>query len=287
MLTGLCLATTLPSLPAAEAVVLKGLLSLDEEAQVPAQEPGVLKKILVRDGQQVAVGELLAQIDDIVPQAKRDVANFKFEVAKEQATNDVDLRYANKGADVAKIKYLKSLEAVRKTPKSVAEVDINEQRLDWEKFVLMAEKAAKDMTVAKWQMHVSEAELKAADAELKRHKITAPLDAVVMELTRHEGEWVLAGDTVMRLVRVDRLRVEGYLNIKDYQAKELRDRPVSVAVDFPRAPRETFRGKIVFVSPVVGAGGNFLVRAEVQNRQQDRVWVLSPGLPAEMTIQLK
>ena len=38
----------------------------------------------------------------------------------------------------------------------------------------------------------------------------------------HDGEWVQQGDTVMRLVRVDLLRVEGYLNAKDYRPSEFR-----------------------------------------------------------------
>ena len=91
----------------------------------------------------------------------------------------------------------------------------------------------------------------------------------------------------MRLVRVDRLRVEGFLNAKDYRPSEIQGRPCSVVVTLARGQRETFPGKIVYVKPLVEAGGEFLVRAEVQNRQEDGVWVLSPGLNAEMTIQLK
>ena len=40
------------------------LNEIDGEALVPAQEAGTLMKILVRDGQQVRAGELLANIDD-------------------------------------------------------------------------------------------------------------------------------------------------------------------------------------------------------------------------------
>ena len=165
--------------------------------------------------------------------------------------------------------------------------EIDEQQLEKEKFRLSIEKAKKDMAVAVLQEHVAEAELKAAAANIERRRLTAPLDAVVVELARHEGEWVQPGDTVMRLVRVDLLRVEGFLNAKDYQPSELQGQPVRVVVKLAHGQRETFPGKIVFVKPLVQAGGEFLVRAEVQNRQQDNFWVLSPGMSAEMTIQLK
>ena len=134
---------------------------------------------------------------------------------------------------------------------------------------------------------VSQAELKAAEANLEHRRLLAPLDAVVVELARHEGEWVAAGDPVMRLVRVDLLRVEGYLNAKDYRASDIQGRPVQVRVTLAGGQRETFPGKVVFVNPLVRTGGEFQVRAEVQNRKDGNFWLLSPGLKAEMTIQLK
>ena len=92
---------------------------------------------------------------------------------------------------------------------------------------------------------------------------------------------------VMHLVGIDVLRVEGTLTIKEYRPAEIQDRPVSVVVTLAGGQRETFPGKIVFVSPLVGSDWTYQVRAEVQNRQQGDAWVLSPGMPAEMTIQLK
>ena len=43
---------------------------------------------------------------------------------------------------------------------------------------------------------------------------------------------------------------------------------MSVAVTLARGQTETFPGKIVYVKPLVEAGGEFLVRAEVQNRKE-------------------
>lgn len=288
-LGALLLLAAIPALHAAETVTLRGedvLTALEEEVSVPAQEAGVLVNIAVREGQQVAVGDPLAQIDNVVPMAKRNVAFYKFKVAEEQASNDVDVRYAELGYDVASTTYEKSLEANRRTPRVISEVDVNQQRLDRDKFKLMWEKAKRDMIIAGWQAKVAEAEYQAAEADLQRRKIISPLDAVVVELKSHVGDWVQQGDTVMRLVRVDRLRVEGKLSAKEHLSSEIMDRPVSVVVEFAKGRRETFQGKIVYVAPEVKVG-LFKVRAEVQNRKQNGLWVLSPGLPAEMTIQLK
>jgi multidrug efflux pump subunit AcrA (membrane-fusion protein) len=263
------------------------LLSLSEEAQVPAEEAGVLMKIPVREGQQVAAGDLLAQIDDMIPQRQRDVAYFKLKVAEKQAADDVDVRYAYAAYLVAKRKLQKYQEANQRIPGAIPDIEVDLQRLERDKFLLSYEKAQKDMAVAALQKQVSDAEFQAAETNVKRRKLTAPLPAVVVELSRHEGEWVQAGDPVMRLVRVDLLRVEGFVNAMKHHPSEIQDRPVEVAVTLARGQRRTFPGKIVYVKPLVEAGGEFLVRAEIKNPKEGGVWVLSPGLGAEMTIQLK
>ena len=103
LLTVLGLRCRFAMLQAADTVTLPNcLLSLDEEVQVPAQEAGVLVKIPVHDGQQVAKGELLAQIDDIVPQMQYNVAEYKLKVAEKQAADDIDVRYAIAGPTVCR-----------------------------------------------------------------------------------------------------------------------------------------------------------------------------------------
>ncbi|MEN6450045.1 MAG: HlyD family efflux transporter periplasmic adaptor subunit [Thermoguttaceae bacterium] len=296
LVVALCLAVGFPlvafcadgEVRAADSLMLNNcLLSLSEEAQVPAQEAGALVKIPVREGQQVAAGELLAQIDDQIPQKQKEVAYFKLKVAEKQATDDVDVRYAEAAYWVAKKKLDKYEEANHKTPGTIPETEVDLQRLERDKFLLSWEKAKKDLAVAALQKEVSKAELAAAEVGVTRRKLTAPLDAVVVELSRHQGEWVQQGDPVMRLVRIDLLRVEGFLNASKYRQSEIQGRPVQVVVTLPHGQRETFTGKIVYVKPLVEAGGDFLVRAEVQNRKDGGAWLLSPGMSAEMTVQLK
>ena len=108
----------------------------------------------------MAKNELLAQIDDIIPQMQYNVNYYKLKVAEKQALDDVDVRYAKAGYDVAGAKLQRSLRSVAITPKSVADDTIDEQRLEKEKFRLSIEKADKDLNVAVLQKGVSEAELK-------------------------------------------------------------------------------------------------------------------------------
>jgi macrolide-specific efflux system membrane fusion protein len=215
------------------------------------------------------------------------VAANKLAVAKKQALDDVDVRYATAAYEFAKAKLDRSLKANAHTPNTVSDEMVDEQRLEKEKFRLSIEKAKKDQDVAALQVNVSAAEAKAAEENETHRKVIAPLNAVVVELTPHEGEWLQAGETVMKLVRVDRLRVQGTLSAKEYRLSDIQNRNVKVVVTFPGDQKVSFPGKIVYVKPVLETSGDFLVRAEIQNRQQDGIWVLSPGMYGDMIIQLK
>ncbi len=290
----MCLTVFVAVLPAlslsaaAETITLPNcLLSLDAEVLMPAQEAGVLTKIPVREGQQVSKGDLLAQIDDTLPRLQQNVAINKLKAALREAEDDVSVRYSTAAAKVAEADYLQAMEANKKVQGVVPQAEVRRLLLKQREMELSIEKSQKERDVAGLQAKVNEAELAAAAANLERRRLVAPLDAVVIELSHHEGEWVQPGDPVMRLVRVDLLRVEGFLNVKNYRPSQIQGRPVEVVVSLARGKQETFPGKIVYVKPLIEAGGEFLIRAEVQNRQENGFWILSPGLKAEMTIQLK
>jgi multidrug resistance efflux pump len=131
-----------------------------------------------------------------------------------------------------------------------------------------------------------DAEWKLARHDVERRRLLASLDGVVVQLLKHPGEWLQAGEPVLRLVRMDRVRVEGFVDASLYGDDEVADQPVRVFVARQRGQRETFSGKIVFVNPLIEASGNYRVWAEVENRQRNGRWLLRPGSEAEMVIEL-
>jgi multidrug efflux pump subunit AcrA (membrane-fusion protein) len=273
---------------AAETIKVENCtISLDEELMVPAQEAGVLRQLPVHDGQHVKVGELLAQIDDLIPQRQKDVAENKLKAANEEANSTVGIDYATSAYKVAKVDYDQDLAANKQMLGSVTQFKERQDYLKMEEMRLSIRKAEKDHNVALAQSGVAEAELKAADANIEHRRITSVLDAEVMECKRHVGEWVAAGDPLMRLVRLNRLRVQGDVLARDFRPSEIANRPVTVTVELARGEKITLPGKVVWVSPIVEQGGTFSVRAIVENRQENGFWVVCPGLDASMNIQLK
>jgi multidrug efflux pump subunit AcrA (membrane-fusion protein) len=87
--------------PATPLVIESVVLRLLEEAEVPAQEGGVLTEVAVREGQCVTKGQLLAQIDDQVARLAAEAAQSQYEIAQAKATNDVRIRFAKKALEVS------------------------------------------------------------------------------------------------------------------------------------------------------------------------------------------
>jgi multidrug efflux pump subunit AcrA (membrane-fusion protein) len=270
------------------AVLLKNcLVQLDEEAEVPAQEAGVLQSLPVKEGQQVKKDQLLVQIDDTLAQMDLLVAANKLKVAEEEANNNINVDYAEADAKVTEAVYRKNLEANKEVSKSVPATELERYKLDWQRGMLSVVKAKMDKRIAGSQFKVSEAEFNQAREKLEHRRIKSPIDGQVRKIYRHVGEWVQPGDPVLHVVRVNLLRVEGWLNISKFAPEEVIGRPVTVKVELARGRTEVFTGNVVFVDPVVEAGGEYLVRAAVPNREENGQWLLRAGMNADMTIQLK
>jgi macrolide-specific efflux system membrane fusion protein len=259
-----------------EAVVLRLLA----EAEVPAQEAGLIKALAVREGQHVAQGELLAQIDDEVPRLAAAAAQLQFEIAQAKATNDVRLRYAQKALEVSEAELRRSTESVERFPKSVSESQLDVERLTVQKNRLELEQAAHEQQVATLEMKAKDQERTAAKAQVIRRRIEAPFDGVVVQVLVRQGEWVEPGQQALRMVNVERLKAEGFIPAQRAIAS-LAGQPVRLTVELGEKAAESFTGKIVFVSPEVDPiTGQVRVWAEIDNKDGR----LRPGQPARMVV---
>jgi multidrug efflux pump subunit AcrA (membrane-fusion protein) len=263
------------------------LVSLVDEAQVPAQEEGVLKEVLAQDGQQVEANQVIARIDDTLSVLQKDVAVAEFKVANRRAQDRVSVEYAQAAANVAKRDYWRKKEANDKVPGSVTQADIDLANLQFVQYDLQTRKSEFELEIAALEAKVKEASLKAADEHIVRREIKAPWAGAVDRVIRHAGDWVKPGDPLLRLLRMDKLRVKCSLNAADRAPSEVVGRPVAITVKLARGRSAAFQGKVTGVSPLVEGNDTFLVWAEVDNRKENGFWLLRDGMRADMTIELK
>lgn len=283
LIPGIVSAQAPPPNSPGDIVISRCLVSLIDEVNVPAQETGVLRKIPVELGNYVAQGGLLAQVDDSVPKKQHEIAQRKFDKATEQATNDVDIKYAAKAAEVSQAEHELMVEANKSARGTIAPITIRKAKLQWEKALLQAEQADMNFKVAALTAGEAQAEMEAAQIVIDRCQITSPVDGIVVQKYRQEGEWVRPGDPLMRVVGLKRLKLDGSLSADKYLPSMVIGKPATVVATIPSG-NVTFDGTVVFASPEIDSNGNFDFTVEVQNRPQGNSWLLRPGGIASVTI---
>jgi multidrug efflux pump subunit AcrA (membrane-fusion protein) len=261
----------------------------DGEVDVPAEEPGKLVTMEIREGRDVEAGTLLAKIDDTLPQAQREERQYELAVAKEQAENDVNIRFAQASFRVAEAELTQALEANKKAPGAITQAEIRRLSLTLEKTRLQIEQAEMEQRVNANTAGAKGARLKELEGVVARRAIKAPISGRVVEVLKDNGEWVNPGDTVLKLLRLDLLRVEGFVSANEFASEQIDHKPVTVRVHLANNVVEEFQGKIVYVDSRVQSDGTFRVYAEVLNRrnQADTHWLLRPGSVAQMTVDVR
>jgi macrolide-specific efflux system membrane fusion protein len=277
----LAMAAAAAPLDAQEPIVVSSvLLRAHEQAEAAAGEPGLIEVVHVQEGQTVARGEALAQIDDDEAELARARMETELAIAQEQAENDVQAQVAEKTLAVAQTELRRNVDLNAKFPSAVSQSEIDRLRLVAERSALELEQANHLKRIAQLTVRLKQHELAAAELMLRRRRIVAPFAGVVVEIKKHAGEWVEPGDAVLRLVRIDRVRAEGYVDAAAVRGP-LRGRPVTLTVDLPDLKQTRFAGEITFVDPQVDpVNAQVRVWAEIDNRDAR----LKPGFKGVLTI---
>jgi RND family efflux transporter MFP subunit len=250
------------------------------DVEVAAQEAGLLSEVCVREGQTLARGDPVAQIADREVRIERQRKQLELEAARRQVENDVDIRFARKSAEVAEAELRRAKESRQIYAKSVSDTEADRLELVVQRARLEVEQAEYDAEIAELTRRIKQGELEAVEAQIERRRVVAPLAGVVANVYRQPGEWVEPGDAVVRIVRVDRLRVEGFLPLAEFD-EWIAGAAVRLRVGGPEDPAPKLEGKIVFVSPEVDpVNSQIRVWAEVENRQMR----LRPGMRVALEI---
>jgi multidrug efflux pump subunit AcrA (membrane-fusion protein) len=273
-------------------------LTLIREVQVPARQPGVLQDLddengyeRIEEGDMVAKGQVLGLVDDAEAKLRREAALREYEATAEQAKEDVEVQAARAAADVARAEVEDSQYVNRRSPGTVTPTEIRRQELTADRAELQIKVAEMDFNVHGFHARAAMAKVDLIDHEIEMRRIVAPFGGMVVMRHRQEGEWVQAGEPVVKLIQMDRLRVRGFLSSSDYAPYELEGRPVTITIELPGQKSHTVEGRVDYVSQVVEANREYRVWAEIENvvveQRDNRVfWLMRPGMKATMTIDL-
>lgn len=251
--------------PQAEILIESSLLTLIEQADVSASDAGLLRELVVKEGDSVEEGKPLAKIDDREAKLILARAETEFKVAQSVANNDIKVRFARLSVAVADAELKRAQESNFKFPKSVSQTELDRLKLMADKAQLEVEQAELDQKLAKLSLSTKQHELDRAIHAVERRTITAPFPGFVAQWKKQQGEWVEPGAPVMRLIRLNRLRAEAFISSQNLSANLL-GRRVLFVIDVPGKPSSKHEGKLGFISPEIDpVNGQVRIWAEVKN----------------------
>ena len=262
----------------------KGHIMPIDQAEVPAQEQGVLTKFFIREGYEVKKDDPLAQIDDEQAKMSVQVQQAKLNAAEREASNDVNIRYAKAARNVAEAELKSAKETIARVPGAVPATEIRKLELSVVQAALQIEQSTNQFEISKYQVDVSKAELDAAKLGVSRRVVKSPISGIIVEKYRNEGEWVKPGDPIVKVVYFEKLRVKTTFDINRIPMQRVMKHNAKITV--VQKPSMTFNGKVVFANPVIQSGGAYEVWIDVENVQEkDGFWALQPGMNAVVTIE--
>lgn len=256
------------------------VVTLIDEVAAPAHVAGALKELAVRPGDQVKQGQLVARIDDTQARLAMDQAELELKIAEQEARNELKVQSSLKAAAVARAEWKRATESIEKYDKSISQTELDRLRLAAEQAELQADQARHEVEVARLTAELKQNALDQARYEVDRRAVLAPINGTIVEVADNVGEWVQPGTTIMRIVRLDRLRVECFAAAAAVEDIEP-GTPVVLRMNAAGDSTKTFAGVVTFISPEIDpVSGQVRVWAEVDNPQLK----LRPGVTATLVI---
>lgn len=213
-----------PTVVAAEASSDEAILLQVDEAQVSLIQntfiatpiAGVVAGVDVSEGDHVDVGRLLVRLRADQAETELLAAESAYEAARLESENDVDQRYAVRTLEVRQQELQQSEDANRTYANTVSGTEIEKLKLVVDQSRLAIEQAEHTRKVAAAAAKEKNAAVQIAMARLNRHSIKATVSGMVTEIDVQPGEWVEAGKPIIRVISLDPLRVECFIDGRLY-----------------------------------------------------------------------
>jgi len=277
-----CTAAMVTPASSAEPIRIDSVvLEVVEQVDVPARYTGVLESLSVREGQLTSAGEVLAELESDETRLALERAEIAWDIARREAESDINVRFAKASLEVARAELRRVTDSVEEYPKAVSQSEIDRLRLTVNRHELEIEQTTLQFDLARLDAKLKENAVRMVKLQLERRIIRAPIDGIVAQVYRRGGEWVEPGGQIVHMLRIDRLRAEGFLDVSLLDG-DLVGREAILEIDLPSSPGTTFPGTVVYVSREVDpVNGQVRVWAEVENAGLR----LRPGLTGRLMIR--
>ncbi|MCB1061563.1 MAG: efflux RND transporter periplasmic adaptor subunit [Verrucomicrobiae bacterium] len=234
-------------------------------------ESGIIREILVKEGDHVIKGQPLLRLDD-------ETIEARLAVAMAQADNMGGINAAESEYQLQKDRYEKLAKLESRDVSSEFEV---------QRALATMKTAEGRYTEALEQKRVFQLQADQARAELERRVLKSPIDGIVAEIVKDIAEPVSPIESsrdeyLIRVVKVDQLQAVAHLpgtwagRIREGDEIELQIASRDAAV-----PARVMVGKVEFVSPVIDSASNTVRLRLIVDNIKDPV---RAGTPAQLIL---
>ena len=261
-----------------------GLCEFDENGAPVVGEDGTTKRRPLLRGLQVRKGDVLGKQKDAELVEQKIVAEQELLVAEKEAAKELEVEVAVAAAQVAQASY-KRADSLNKTmPGSVSPEETQEKYYEYVRSMKAIDKAKFDLEVNQEKVKVAKARVNAADVAIEDRKLISPIDGIVDDVMKNEGEWLREGDEILKIVRYDKVQINAAIPADRYAPETIADKKVIVEVKRPGGQPQKLEGKVVYVRQTVESG-HYYFYADVANQKNAAgYWLLNPG--ALVTVEI-
>jgi len=215
--------------------------------EIAAPETGTIARLSVEEGDHIKAGAILANLNE-------EVLTASLAVAKETTTSKGPLKSATADFQMQQERYQKIQGLFNRRHASQTELDRAQAQL---------EMAAAKVESAEDDLRVRTLEMRRIEAQIEQRRVRSPIDGVVTEIFKDEGEFVSPNDPkVMTVVQLNPLRV--IFSVPQTETSRLKvDQSVPVLIE-----GKELNGIVKFISPTADAqSGTCRVKIQIDNSE--------------------
>ncbi len=255
------------------------------DLSVPAQADGIITQLLVDEGSIVRKGESIYQLDPRLANAEIEVQSKELEQAKIKFEDKSNLEFSQSAHQVAIAEYQISNKLVAQGAED--EMTNRKKALEAEKARLQVVVSEMDKKKDESLVGVSEAKLEAAKVQLDIRSFVAPWDGIVSELKNRQSAYVRAGEPILQLTDMRKIRVKGTIDVSSgVQPHLLLNAPARVIIEIAPGAEESVDGIVGFVSPNAKVAHKYPYWIEIDNRLlPDGQYLFRGAMRARVEIQ--
>lgn len=238
-----------------ETIKTSGNLEAINKVEVISQIPGIIESCLVREGDAVKKGDVLAKLDD-------DEVTLNYRQAQTALTQ-------------ALVNKENLAQTLRRNEELYKDQLISDQQI---------EQIRAQYALAESQVKSARVALDMAKLNLSRATIRAPMSGKVAMRNCEINQRVTGADILFRIADLSKLQVRIYVTEDDVHRIEKEKRPVRLTFDALRSGQydKVYEGKVTFISPVVNPeSGTVEVKVEVINSEG----ILTEGMFARVVVE--